>query len=528
MIGASSALLRLAYTGYILAREGVFSIIEPPADLPTGPRIALSFLKLFERRNASVRNKGERLSAALNRLGPSYVKMGQFLATRPDLVGPELAEALTTLQDRVPAFSMQEARKAVKDALGKPVEELFESFSEPIAAASIAQVHRATFIDASGERQDVAVKILRPNVAQRFQDDLAGFYLAARLIEAVHVPSRRLKPVGVVDTLAQSIRLEMDFRLEAAAMSEMAENCAADENFRVPTIYWGKSEKTVMTMEWIDGIKLNDMAALKASGHDLSALGRTVIQSFLRHALRDGFFHADMHPGNLFLGSDGKLVAVDFGIMGRLGMKEQRFLAEILYGFIKRDYRRVSMVHFEAGYVPSTQDVDTFAQALRSIGEPIHGRDSAEISMAGLLQQLFEFTELFGMATRTELILLQKTMVVAEGVARMLDDSLNLWNTSEPVVKDWMEKNLGPVAKAKEMAEGLTVLGTLSAQLPEMARRAERLSASFDEMGRDGLRLDSETVMAIGRAEARKGRSGRLALWVIAIALAAIAIRIWS
>ena len=211
MIGASSALLRLAHTGYILAREGVFSIIEPPADLPTGPRIALAFIKLFERKNASARNKGERLSAALNRLGPSYVKMGQFLATRPDLVGPELAQALTALQDRVPAFSMKEAKKAVADALGKKVEILFESFSEPIAAASIAQVHKASFIDADGERQHVAVKILRPNIAQRFQDDLASFYLAARLIEAVHVPSRRLKPVGVVDTLAQSIRLEMGF-----------------------------------------------------------------------------------------------------------------------------------------------------------------------------------------------------------------------------------------------------------------------------------------------------------------------------
>lgn len=527
MIGASSAIVRLAKAGYILAREGVFSIIEPPADLPTGPRFLLSILRLLERRGTSVRNKGERMSAALNRLGPSYVKMGQFLATRPDLVGPELAEALTSLQDRVPAFGLQAAKKAVEDALGRPVDQLFESFSEPVAAASIAQVHKATVITPDGERRDVAVKVLRPRIAERFQADLAGFYLAARVIEAIHIPSRRLKPVAVVNTLAQSIRLEMDFRLEAAAMSEMGENCKDDPDFRVPEIHWDKSEKTVMTMEWIDGIKLNDMEALKASGHDLRELGQSVIQSFLRHALRDGFFHADMHPGNLFLDRDGKLVAVDFGIMGRLGLKEQRFLAEILYGFIKRDYRRVSQVHFDAGYVPSTQDVDTFAQALRSIGEPIHGRDSSQISMAGLLSQLFEFTELFGMATRTELILLQKTMVVAEGVARMMDDSLNLWNTSEPVVKSWMESNLGPVAKAKEMAGGLATLGTLSASLPEMARRAERLSESFDAMGREGMRLDADTVAAIGRAEARESRSGRLALWVIALALSAIAVHLW-
>ena len=528
MIAASPALLRLIRAGYVLAREGVFSIVAPPADLPTGPRLMLAVLKLFERRGVSQRNKGERMSAALNRLGPSYVKMGQFLATRPDVVGPELAEALTSLQDRVPAFGMEAAKRAVADALGKPVEELYESFSEPIAAASIAQVHKATVIARDGSRKDVAVKILRPRIAERFQADLAGFYLAARVIEAVHQPSRRLRPVAVVDTLAHSIRLEMDFRLEAAAMSEMAEYCADDENFRVPEIHWSKSEKSVMTMEWIDGIKLNDMAALKASGHDLRTLGQTVIQSFLRHALRDGFFHADMHPGNLFLDRQGRLVAVDFGIMGRLGVKEQHFLAEILYGFITRDYRRVSQVHFDAGYVPSSQDVDTFAQALRSIGEPIHGRDSSEISMAGLLSQLFEFTELFGMATRTELILLQKTMVVVEGVARMMDPSLNLWNTSEPVVKSWMEKNVGPLAKAREMAGGLATLATLSASLPEMARRAERLSDSFDAMGRDGMRLDADTVKAIGKAEARESRSGRIALWVIALALCAIAIDLWT
>ena len=528
MIGASSALFRLARAGFILAREGVFSIIEPPADLPTGPRLALSLIQLFERRGSSERNKGERLSAALNRLGPSYVKMGQFLATRPDVVGPDLAEALTSLQDRVPAFGMEEAKKAVEDALGAPVATLFEDFSEPVAAASIAQVHKACVIDAEGTQRDVAVKILRPRIAERFQSDLAGFYIAARMIEAIHVPSRRLRPVAVVDTLARSIRLEMDFRLEAAAMSEMAELSNEDTDFRVPEVHWDKSTKSILVMEWIDGIKLNDMEALEASGHDLSELGRTVIQSFLRHALRHGFFHADMHPGNLFLDRDGKLVAVDFGIMGRLGPQEQRFLAEILYGFIIRDYRRVSQVHFDAGYVPSNQDVDTFAQALRSIGEPIHGRASAEISMAGLLSQLFEFTEVFGMATRTELILLQKTMVVVEGVARMMDNELNLWNTSEPVVKAWMESNLGPAAKARDMASGVAALGTLATHMPEMARRAERLSESFDAMGRDGMRLDSQTVAAIGKAEARESRSGRLALWVIALALSAIALHLWS
>ncbi|MCT4655520.1 MAG: 2-polyprenylphenol 6-hydroxylase [Cohaesibacter sp.] len=528
MIGVSSALFRLARAGFILAREGVFSIIKPPADLPAPALLALSIARLFERSGLSQKSKGERLSIALNRLGPSYIKMGQFLATRPDVVGPELATALSSLQDRVPAFGMEAARKAVEEALGAPVDELFTDFSEPIAAASIAQVHKARFVTASGESHEVAVKVLRPKIAESFGRDLKGFYTAARLIEKIHAPSRRLRPVAVVDTLAKSIRLEMDFRLEAAAMSEMAEHCAEDKDFRVPDIYWERSGKSVMTMEWIDGIKLNDMEGLKASGQDLKQLGSTVIQSFLRHALRDGFFHADMHPGNLFMDHEGRLVAVDFGIMGRIGATERLFLAEILYGFITRNYRRVAQVHFDAGYVPETQDVDTFAQALRSIGEPLQGRTASEISMANLLGQLFEFTEVFGMHTQTQLILLQKTMVVVEGVARMMDNELNLWNTSEPVVKGWMEDNFGPAAKIKEAAGGLASLAQLSAGLPEMAKRAERLSLSFDTMGRNGMRLDAETVAAIGKAEARESRSGRVALWVIAASLLAIAAALWA
>ncbi len=527
MIGSSSALLRLARAGFILAREGVFSIIQPPADLPFPARLGLSIAKLFERSGLSDKSKGERLSVALNRLGPSYIKMGQFLATRPDVVGPELAEALSSLQDRVPAFGMKEAKEAVEKALGAPVDELFDEFSEPVAAASIAQVHKACFIDRDGVKQTVAVKVLRPKIAESFARNLGGFYTAARLLEKIHAPARRLRPVAVVDTLARSIQFEMDFRLEAAAMSEMAEHCTDDQDFRVPTIHWERSGKSVMTMEWIDGIKLNDMEGLKASGQDLKKLGSSVIQNFLRHALRDGFFHADMHPGNLFMDPDGRLVAVDFGIMGRIGPTERLFLAEILYGFISRNYMRVAQVHFDAGYVPPSEDVATFAQALRSIGEPIQGRSADEISMANLLGQLFEFTEVFGMHTQTQLILLQKTMVVVEGVARMMDNELNLWNTSEPVVKGWMEENFGAGAKIKEAAGGLASLAQLSAGLPEMAKRAERLSVSFDEMGRNGMRLDVQTVAAIGKAEARESRSGRVALWVIAAAMTAIAAGIW-
>lgn len=325
----------------------------------------------------------------------------------------------------------------------------------------------------------------------------------------------------MVDTLARSVTLEMDFRLEAAAISEMAENTADDPGFRVPGVDWLRTAKSVLTLEWVEGRKLSDIEGLVADGHDLVALGANVIQSFLRHAVRDGFFHADMHQGNMFVEPDGTLVAVDFGITGRLSRAERRFLAEILYGFIARDYRRVAAVHFEAGYVPRDQDVDLFAQAIRAIGEPIHGHDASEISMARLLAQLLEVTELFNMHTQTQLILLQKTMVVVEGVARTLDPHLDMWRTAEPVIRGWIERNLGPVGRLQDAAGGLASLGRIAADLPIFADRIGRLSGELEAMAVTGLRFDAETAEAIGRAEARHSRSGRVALWVIAALIAA-------
>ena len=321
-------------------------------------------------------------------------------------------------------FPDAEARAKVAAALGKPVEELFLSFSPPVAAASIAQVHKAEIAGADGRTRPVAVKVLRPGIRRRFKRDLATFYEAARFVERYDPASRRLRPKAVVDTLARSVAIEMDLRLEAAALSEMAESTAADQGFRVPKVLWDLTARDVLTLEWIDGIKLSDLDGLRAAGHELPAIARRLMQAFLRHALRDGFFHADMHQGNLFVDAAGDIVAVDFGIMGRLGKSERRFLAEILFGFIRRDYRRIAEVHFEAGYVPDRHSIDDFAQALRAIGEPIHGQRAADISMARLLTLLFEVTELFDMQTRPELLLVQKTMVVVEGVARTLDPRL--------------------------------------------------------------------------------------------------------
>jgi ubiquinone biosynthesis protein len=507
--------LRLARAGFVMAREGVFGLVSLP-DLPAGPRFAIAMARLLERR--SVRNKRAdlRLSDALNKLGPSYVKLGQFLATRADVVGKEAARELSALQDRLPAFDHDAACAAVAEQLGKPLDEVFVSFGEAVAAASIAQVHPAVILDQDGTERKVAVKVLRPGVSRRFQRDLESYYLVARLAERFHPPSRRLRPVAVVDTLAQSVAMEMDFRLEAAALSEMAENTANDPGFRVPAVEWLRTAKGVLTMEWIDGRKMSDVEGLKEDGHDLEALGAAVIQSFLRHTLRDGFFHADMHQGNLFVEPDGTLVAVDFGIIGRLNKRERRFLAEILFGFITRNYRRVAEVHFEAGYVPAHQDVDMFAQAIRAIGEPIHGHDASEISMARLLTQLFEVTELFEMSTQTQLIMLQKTMVVVEGVARSLNPNLDMWRTAEPVVGTWIKDNLGPVGKLRDAGDALSALARIANDMPLFADRIGRMSEELERMTQGGLRFDDETAEAIGRAEARHTRSGRAALWVIA------------
>ena len=529
MFKTAAHLLRLARAGLVFAQHGVRFVpkgMKAPVALhlvrwATAPIRVLTWP--FRRRAPSE----ARIAAALTRLGPSYIKLGQFMATRADVIGEDLAKDLRHLQDKLAPFSMAEARRAVEEALGGKLEDHFAEFGPPVAAASIAQVHKAVVVETDGTRRAVAVKVLRPGVERRFKRDLDSYYFAARLIERFHSPSLRLKPVSVVDTLARTTELEMDLRLEAAAISEMAENIAQDTSkpdgaFRVPQVDWRRTQRRVLTLEWIDGISIADHARLKAAGHDLRALGLTVLRSFLRHAMRDGFFHADMHQGNLLVDAQGRVVAVDFGIMGRLGAKERRFLAEILYGLITRDYKRAAEVHFWAGYVPPHHPVDVFAQALRAIGEPIHGRTAEEISMADLLAQLFAYTEVFDMETRPELINLQKTMVVVEGVARSLDPTLNLWTAAEPIAREWIESNLGPAGAIKDAREGAGEVGKFLADVPALLSQAQQTLASLNDMARRGVRLDPPSIEALAAEEARRGRSGRIALWVIALTLIAL------
>ncbi|MFG1430078.1 2-polyprenylphenol 6-hydroxylase [Xanthobacter sp. V2C-8] len=513
---------RLARAGYVLAREGVLSLVSPAAAPPLA-RPALRLARLIARRDAGSRSA--RFSAALSRLGPSYVKLGQFLATRPDVVGPTVARDLEVLQDRMPAFGQKVAEEIVADTFERPVREVFAVFGPPVAAASIAEVHKAEAVDPDGTRRDVAVKVLRPGVSRRFSSDMASFRRLADFAENTFPEARRLRLTSVVETMARSVAMEMDLRLEAAAYAELAENTREDHDLHVPQVDWNRSGREVLTTEWIDGIKLSDKEALVAAGHNLKEIARIVMQSFLRQAMRDGFFHADMHPGNLFVDAQGRLVVVDCGIMGRLGVKERRFLAEILYGFITRNWRRTAEVHFEAGYVPFHHSVDDFALAIRAIGEPIHSRRADQISMARLLALLLEVTALFDMQTRPELLLLQKTMVVVEGVARSLDPQLDMWSTAAPVVEEWIARNLGPAGQIERAGMGLGEVGHFAATVPALLTRTARVAEQLDEATRDGIHLSPASLEGIGRAEARRAFWGNAALWVIALALLGLWLR---
>ncbi len=406
---------------------------------------------------------------ALTALGPAYIKFGQILSTRPDIVGEELAEQLKYLQDKLPPFPVEIAKRTVEEELELPVAQVFSEFSEPVAAASIAQVHKARLAE---DGREVAVKVLRPGIERAFRRDIDAFYLAAWVVEALAPAARRLRPVEVIAHFEGVVLGELDLRMEASAAAEFAANTEGDAGFAVPRTIWFLSARRVMTLDWVEGVPMADNAAIVAAGHDPRSLGARVLTLFLNHALRDGYFHADMHQGNLKVRADGAIVAYDFGIMGRIDDYTRRVYAEILFGFIRKDYRRVAEVHFEAGYVPPDRDIDEFARALRSVGEPIFGMDASRISMARLLAYLFEVTERFGMETRTELILLQRTMVVVEGVARGLDPNLNMWQVARPIVEAYVARSIGPRAVLRDLGQTLRVLARFGPRLPGLVESA--------------------------------------------------------
>ena len=453
-----------------MERTGAMRVVLDALDAPRPLRIAARVLGWpFAWLGHSGDPSMPPATRALTALGPAYIKFGQVLSTRPDVVGDSMALQLRVLQDKLPPFDTRIAKQSVADELQVEPDTVFSEFSEPVAAASIAQVHRAKLSD-TGE--DVAVKVLRPGIEKAFRKDIDAFYFAAQVIEWLSPASRRLRPMDVIAHFEGVVLGELDLRLESSAASEFAANTSEDEGFQLPRVIWPLSGRRVMTLGWAEGVSLGDNDALDAAGHDRHELGQRVLQLFLSHALRDGYFHADMHQGNLKVAANGDIIAYDFGIMGHIDEYTRRVYAEILFGFIRRDYQRVAEVHFEAGYVPADQSVDEFARALRAVGEPIFGMDATRISMGRLLSYLFEVTERFGMETRTELILLQRTMVVVEGVARSLDPHVNIWEVARPIVEDYIRKSIGPRAAVRDFSRTAKVLARFGPRLPQLVEDA--------------------------------------------------------
>lgn len=475
--------LRLCRIAWVLARNDALFPLERTHISP----IITKSVKLLARRKNSER-PGIRLSRALQELGPTFIKLGQSFSTRSDLVGDEIAADLANLRDNLPAFPTKEVYGILEEEFDRPYTKLFRTFDEkPVAAASIAQVHFATTMDG----KEVAVKILRPDVHKAFERDLELFFWIAELVEQTMPELRRLKPLKVVETFEESIQMELDLRYEAASALELRHNMEQDEAFYVPSIHWPLTSQRVMTMERIQGTNISHTDKLRDKGFDLDKLLQIASESFFNMVYRDGFFHADLHPGNLFVLDDGRLAVVDFGIMGRISREERIYLIEILRGFLKADYRHVAEVHFAAGYVPANKSVDNFALACMAIGHPILNKPLDEISIAKLLAQLFKVAETFEMETQPQLLLLQKTMMVAEGVGRMLNPHVNMWKLAEPLVTDWAKQHLGPLAK---LQQGLHDLELIARKLPETLYKVEHLLTKVEE---GGIPLHPETTRAL-------------------------------
>ncbi len=453
---------RLLKWGRILARHGALKGIERDPNTPPPVRRLVRVAR-FGARVPEV----PRYADAFQAIGPAAIKLGQTLATRPDLVGEQAASDLLRLQDALPPLSFETIKRQIEASLGRPLTETFATFDEvPVGAASIAQVHRATTPDG----RQVAVKVLRPGVEEEFARAIDTYQWAAAQVEAQGGELARLRPRLVIETFKRWTARELDLRREAASASELAEAMRAEPYYQVPEIDWQRTTGNVLTLEWIDGVKLSNRDTLIASGHDPKKLASVLINAFLRQAISEGFFHADMHQGNLFATNDGRIAAIDFGIMGRIDRRARVWLAEILYGLITGNYRRVAEIHFEAGYVPAHHNVAEFATALRAVGEPMRGLPVKDMSVGMMLDGLFKITRDFDMQTQPHLLLLQKTMVMVEGVATSLDPDINMWDTAAPFVQEWIRTELGPEAYVADRL--VTDLRTL-ARLPDLIRNIE-------------------------------------------------------
>ncbi len=481
MLGPLTIFKRLLSVALTLARYDVLFLFEQLGIAP-GVVFLARIVPVGRVRGIKKMRPGQRLARALHELGPTAIKLGQALSTRPDLMGEEIAEDLSELQDSLPPFSGKEARQIIEEDLGGPIEQFFSEFDDQaVAAASIAQVHFAK--TTSGE--EVAVKVLRPNIRRAFKADFQLMETIAHWVERARPDLSRLKLSESVKTLKGTVRFEMDLRFEAAAADEMRENFKNDDYFYIPEVKWPYCAKRVLVLERIRGVNVDEIEKIREQGHNPNDILEKASNAFFNMVFRDGFFHADLHPGNMFVMEDGTLAAVDFGITGRLDHTTQRHLGELLLAFITRDYKGVAKVHFEAGWVPMNQSLELFTQAARSIAEPIMGLAQNEISMARLLAQLFEVTEYFSMETQPQLIQLQKTMLIAEGVGRNLNPNVNMWFLAEPFIESWMRENLGPKARIKALGD--ETRDTLM-RLPRIVANIEE---ALEDIGKNGLKLDT-------------------------------------
>ena len=509
---------RLWAIAHVLAKHDALFLLELH---PAGVSLSRAARRFWwPHKDVAALRPGQRLALALAALGPTFIKFGQALSTRADLLGENVAADLSELQDRLPPFPAAQARAAIENDFGAPLNTLYSSFNDvPVAAASIAQVHFAT----TTEGREVAVKVLRPDIRAAFARDVEFLFWIAGLAERYAPKLRRLRPLEGVEAFAATTRMEMDLRFEAAAAQEMAENFAGDPMFKVPTVDWQRTAEHVLTLERVSGTRVDDPAAVVAAGLDPVAVVKTAGEAFFKMVFRHGFFHADMHPGNLFVTNTGVIIAMDFGIMGRVDPATQKTLGEMLLGFLTRDYIRVARVHIEAGFVPARHAVEDFAQACRSIAEPILGKAISEISIARLLGQLFQITETFEMQAQPQLLLLQKSMLLAEGVGRKLAPGVNMWELTRPLIEQWMRERFGPEGKIADV-----VSGTINS-LEKLPRIIDRVDAVTADLARDGLKLHPETARAL-RGEALDGRTRyRWLLWApwlaAALLLAALVLR---
>jgi ubiquinone biosynthesis protein len=514
-------ILRLVHINWILIRHGLDEVILTIHLLRPVRFVYYLFpWNWFRRRDVP---RAVRIRCALEDLGPVFVKFGQMLSTRRDLLPDDIADELAKLQDRVPPFPGEQARAIVEEALGRAVGELFAEFEvEPMASASIAQVHAARLH--SGE--EVVVKVLRPGVEAVIRRDVALMYRVAALAERYWPDGRRLRPREVVAEYEKTILDELDLMREAANASQLRRNFEGSPDLYIPRIYWPYTRQNVMVMERIHGIPIADMEALRAHGVDFKRLSEKGVEIFFTQVFRHNFFHADMHPGNIFIAydhpEDPQYMAVDFGIVGTLSPEDRRYLAENLVAFFHRDYKRVAELHLESGWVPEGTRVDEFESAIRTVSEPIFQRPIKEISLGQLLLRLFQTARRFNMEIQPQLVLLQKTLLAVEGLGRQLDPDLDLWATAKPFLDRWMSEQIGMRAFVQGMQRQLPRLAERIPETPELAFGVLR------KLERGELRVQGEReALEALRREIRA--ANRRTVWaILAAALAVSAALLWG